>query len=147
MSQSYFLFIVAAAALPIAGCTINASDHNCGSVGDSCWDDEGCGAGLACGDDDTCETGPSGAGGGGGAQGCMSHAECNNGFFCDDGVCLPGSIPCADLPDETACAQRNDCEPVYAGVNCSCGANCQCEPGQAGCVCESFEYFACATAN
>jgi hypothetical protein len=32
---------------------------------------------------------------------------------------------------------------VYAGVSCSCGPDCHCVGGEAGCICESFEFFRC----
>ena len=34
-------------------------------------------------------------------------------------------------------------KPSLAGVDCSCGQGCECQPGEPGCVCQSFEFFHC----
>lgn len=79
---------------------------------------------------------------------CNCDAECGEGLTCDEvlGTCVPGEDPpltCADILAEAECVARADCEPIYAGVNCSCGAGCECQGGEPGCVCESFEFHAC----
>ena len=78
---------------------------------------------------------------------CTNDAECAAGQLCDLGTstCVPdpGPAACADVAGAQACIDRPDCEPVYAGVNCSCGPGCECAGGEPGCVCESFEFFKC----
>lgn len=105
----------------------------------SCDDGPGSGAG-----------GTTGGGAGGGAGGsattsCTEDADCDLGSHCDAELetCVAGPLACEDLTDEDACALRLDCEPVYAGIDCSCGPDCTCIGGEAGCVCEGFEFFAC----
>lgn len=113
--------------------------------------------------------GSTGQGGGGGSVTCADHADCEagsyceaelcvpsatcdeqtdcgEGFVCDDALatCIPGIAACEDLETEAACSARSDCEPVYAGIDCSCGPDCTCIGGEPGCVCESFEFFACS---
>jgi len=80
--------------------------------------------------------------GGGSAGGCQSDADCEAGEICrTDGSC---EVPlCSELNDEAGCVERSDCEAVYAGIDCSCGPDCTCTAGEAGCVCESFEFFKC----
>ena len=73
---------------------------------------------------------------------CIDDAACDIGEICSElGSCI---LPdCGDIGGEAACVSRFDCEPVYAGVDCGCGPDCACEPGQTGCVCDSFEFFRC----
>lgn len=82
---------------------------------------------------------------------CAADPECGDGFTCDEALasCVPGEDPppaCQELASEAACSARSDCRPVYAGVDCSCGAGCECKAGEAGCVCKSFEFFRCEAA-
>lgn len=77
---------------------------------------------------------------------CADESECQAGFNCDAdrSTCTPATgETCAELADEALCAERTDCTVVYAGVSCSCGANCECVGGEPNCVCESFEFFRC----
>ncbi len=77
---------------------------------------------------------------------CAEEKECDLGTNCDKSValCLPADEEtCGELSDEAACVARTDCEPVFAGVNCSCGPDCSCIGGAPGCVCDSFEFFRC----
>jgi hypothetical protein len=79
---------------------------------------------------------------------CASDAECGAGLTCDESLqsCVPGEDPppaCDALKTEAECSERADCTPVYAGVDCTCGAGCECQAGQPGCVCASFEFFRC----
>ena len=77
---------------------------------------------------------------------CEDESSCDPGFNCDEDllVCLPADQErCSELEDDDACAERDDCESVYAGVDCSCGPECTCMGGEPGCVCESFEFFKC----
>jgi hypothetical protein len=83
--------------------------------------------------------------GGNDTASCTGDADCNAGSYCDVELetCVPGVAACEDLSDESACAARLDCEPIYAGIDCSCGPDCACVGGEPGCVCEGFEFFAC----
>jgi hypothetical protein len=77
---------------------------------------------------------------------CAEERDCAPGYNCDAGSrqCLPSEQEtCGELTSEQACNNRRDCAPVYGGINCSCGADCECVGGEPGCVCESFEFFAC----
>jgi len=81
---------------------------------------------------------------------CDAEQDCEPGFNCDyeAAVCVPADAEtCAELTTEEACTNRNDCTPIYAGVNCSCGADCECVGGEPGCICESFEFFVCRVAE
>lgn len=77
---------------------------------------------------------------------CEAERDCEPGFNCDLEAqsCLPADAEtCAELLDAESCTTRADCTPIYAGVNCSCGADCECVGGEPGCICESFRFFAC----
>lgn len=81
---------------------------------------------------------------------CDSEDDCAPGENCDysAGVCAPADAEtCGELASEVSCTNRLDCTPIYAGTNCSCGADCECVGGEPGCVCEAFEFFACAAAE
>jgi hypothetical protein len=80
---------------------------------------------------------------------CAQERDCAPGYNCDLGQhqCLPADQEtCGELDTELACTNRKDCTPVYGGINCSCGNNCECHGGEPGCVCESFQFFVCQTA-
>jgi hypothetical protein len=64
-------------------------------------------------------------------------------------TCTPPAPPleCPDIASEAECFDRDDCVTVYAGINCTCGPDCSCTGFEAGCVCESFEYFGCDYAD
>src|SRR5262245_43498740 len=53
------------------------------------------------------------------------------------GVVEPPPPPpmCTELASESACSEREDCAPIYAGTDCSCGPDCTCIGGEPGCVC------------
>jgi hypothetical protein len=101
------------------------------------------------------DSGQAGAGGSGPSAAptlapCSKEADCAPGFNCDltRGKCTPSdSETCPELADEAACGARPGCKVVYAGVHCSCGPDCHCIGGEAGCICESFEYFRCEPAS
>lgn len=94
-------------------------------------------------------TGASGgsAGGTGSASSvpCENESDCDPGFNCDYdvGLCSPADAETCEELSEDACGTRTDCEVIYAGVDCSCGAGCECQGGEPGCVCDSFEFFRC----
>jgi len=102
----------------------------------------------------------SGANGGAGAEAgapepvvtvppCEKERDCAPGYNCDleQQQCLPADQEtCGELDSELACTNRKDCTPVYGGINCSCGTNCECHGGEPGCVCESFQFFICQDA-
>ena len=85
---------------------------------------------------------------------CQSDPDCGDGLTCDEpsNTCVPGEDPpppppaCSDITAEADCLARVDCVPVYTGVNCSCGPDCVCHGVEPNCVCERFDYFACALA-
>lgn len=77
---------------------------------------------------------------------CVEERDCPRGFNCDTErkECLPAEAEtCPELSTEAVCDNRNDCMAIYAGINCSCGADCTCKGGEPGCVCESFQFFSC----
>lgn len=88
----------------------------------------------------------SSAGKGGVPVSCVEERDCPRGFNCDyeRKQCVAADAEtCPELSTESVCDNRNDCMSIYAGLNCSCGANCECVGGEPGCVCQSFEFFAC----
>lgn len=102
--------------------------------------------------------GSSGSGGSGGtpeppeppATPCEAERDCDAGFNCnvEAGECQPADAEtCAELVTEAECGERTDCIPIYGGINCSCGADCECQGGEPGCICESFEYLVCRPAE
>ena len=81
---------------------------------------------------------------------CSKEEDCEPGFNCDftRGKCTPTDAEtCGELVHEASCSVRSDCKEVYAGVNCSCGPDCHCVGGEAGCICERFEFFRCEPAD
>lgn len=81
---------------------------------------------------------------------CEKERDCDAGFNCNFDVneCQSAEAEtCGELESEAECADRTDCIAVYGGVNCSCGADCECQGGEPGCICESFEYFVCRAAE
>lgn len=79
---------------------------------------------------------------------CEAETDCEPGFNCDfdAGVCAPADAETCGELSESACTERADCTPIYAGTNCSCGADCECMGGEPGCICESFQFFMCTAA-
>lgn len=78
---------------------------------------------------------------------CEDESSCDPGFNCDPerSLCMPADLErCSELTDEAACAERSDCISRYAGIDCSCGPDCTCMGGEPNCVCERFEFHACA---
>jgi hypothetical protein len=169
LMNTRLLIITALATFNLAACTIQnweGGTQEPGTEGGPCADTTDCDPGLiceglVCADPDAeaiCDGGhgaADGTGGGladggndpgqGGADAepnCIGDADCAAGELCTpEGLC---AIPtCADIDDEASCLDRSDCEAVYAGVDCSCGQGCECQAGEAGCVCESFEFFRC----
>jgi hypothetical protein len=61
------------------------------------------------------------------------------------GIVEPPPPPpeCIELATEEACTERDDCTPLYAGTDCSCGPDCTCIGGEPGCVCETYGYLVC----
>lgn len=77
---------------------------------------------------------------------CTDERDCPRGFNCnyERRECVATDAEtCPELVTESACDNRKDCMSIYAGINCSCGADCECVGGEPGCVCQSFEFFAC----
>lgn len=82
---------------------------------------------------------------------CVADVDCAEALTCDEarGTCIPGEDPlptCEELGSQEQCLARADCIPVYTGINCSCGPDCVCQGVEPNCVCERFDYFACAPA-
>ena len=77
---------------------------------------------------------------------CERERDCDAGYNCNlethecEGA---AEETCGELETEAACTHRSDCTPIYGGTNCSCGADCECQGGEPGCICESFEFFVC----
>lgn len=81
---------------------------------------------------------------------CDDERDCSAGYNCnfDRNECEAADAEtCGELATESACTQRRDCVPIYGGTNCSCGADCECQGGEPGCICERFEYFVCRPAE
>lgn len=77
---------------------------------------------------------------------CAKESDCERGFNCDyerKECVAAGAETCAELSSEADCDHRNDCVSIYAGTDCSCGAECTCIGGEPGCVCQSFAFFTC----
>lgn len=77
---------------------------------------------------------------------CNAERDCDAGFNCnlELGECQPADAEtCGELETEPECSERSDCIAVYGGIDCSCGADCECQGGEPGCICESFEYLVC----
>jgi hypothetical protein len=77
---------------------------------------------------------------------CEDERDCDAGFNCDleTHECVAADAEtCPELKSESACTNRRDCVPIYGGINCSCGQDCECMGGEPGCICESFDFFAC----
>ncbi len=91
--------------------------------------------------------GASGAAGASAAGGFGGHIPADASMAGASGAADAGAIACEDLDEESSCSARSDCEPVYAGVDCSCGPDCTCIGGTPGCICESFEFHACEAAS
>lgn len=169
------LLLVSSTVLLFGGCHMMSSDGHsctmCGSQGGvtsgACSSDKDCGSGEKCNAEKTCvptnQPAPckddvqcaQGAycdaiqGRCVASAACTTEVDCAEGFNCDSArsTCAPSAAPtCGELDAEAECLQRSDCAPVYAGVGCSCGADCTCKGGEPGCVCESFEFFRCAQA-
>lgn len=158
--------------LGLVGCTIERYDDDCDDYGDDYGDDGGrghgaaasggksatAGAGNASSSAGTASSAGTTSAGGSAAQGaaagtgapppepCTEERDCAPGYNCDASSqqCLPSEQEtCGELASEQACSNRRDCVAVYGGLNCSCGADCECQGGEPGCVCETFEFFAC----
>jgi len=84
------------------------------------------------------------------SEGCDEERDCQRGFNCDLDAhqCVAADAEtCPELATEAACSNRRDCLPIYAGIGCSCGQDCQCQGGEPGCVCDSFAFAACESAG
>lgn len=81
---------------------------------------------------------------------CERERDCDAGYNCnlETHECeAAAEETCGELETEAACTHRSDCTPIYGGTNCSCGADCECQGGEPGCICESFEFFVCRAAE
>jgi hypothetical protein len=77
---------------------------------------------------------------------CAQESDCARGYNCDSRrqECVEAAAEtCPELMSEADCDNRNDCMSIYAGINCSCGPECECVGGEPGCVCQSFAFFNC----
>jgi hypothetical protein len=144
--------------LGLGGCSIERYDGDCDADFDHPDAVAGSGArsGHAGSASSTAGSSTSGGDGSGGVSGsggntvapsaCDEEGDCDPGFNCDLDAheCVASDAEtCAELETEAACTNRRDCVPIYGGINCSCGQDCECKGGEAGCICESFDFFAC----
>jgi hypothetical protein len=143
--------VMAGVCLAIAtACNIESHE---GDVNDSCGDAGAAGQSAATGggSGDGGSAGGAGAtanggnGGSGGGSGSGSGGSAAAAGRAGAAGAAGGSTPptCADWTTELECVAQTGCEPVYAGVDCSCGADCACVGGEPNCVCSSFEFFEC----
>jgi hypothetical protein len=119
-----------------SGCIIDHTDGTAGYSGETYYSSNNCATGGTTSTGGTSTGGNDDAGGGTGDAG-------------DAGVVTPPPPPptCAELQAEAACKLRSDCQPIYAGTDCSCGPNCTCFDGVEGCTCEHFAYFTCVASD
>jgi hypothetical protein len=74
---------------------------------------------------------------------CVTNNDCPLGTLCStSGRCVLAA--CADLTTEAACLARQDCLPIYAGMNCVDMQGRQCNPGDTNCVCATYSFAVCA---
>jgi hypothetical protein len=146
------------------GC-FECDDDGCRPIEGACESDGDCPEGLTC-DLERATCVPAEPGGCGGGPACAPDEACNALALCvpcEDASCVPCELAaechvpgeictpdfvCAPPPcqwlDETACATRADCIPVYGGTDCKDPNGGQCVGGQPGCVCASYGFVACA---
>lgn len=72
---------------------------------------------------------------------CAVDAHCPAGSICAEGVCQ--ALTCADFDTEGACLAREDCKPVYSGVDCVDASGGECTSGDTDCTCASFAFALC----
>jgi hypothetical protein len=133
------LFIGPIALLALtSGCIIDHTDGSAGYGGDTYYYSNDCSSGGSANSGGTTSAGGGVNANGGGAGGAGAEAGAA-------GAPAPPPPPptCAELPDEVTCELRADCQPIYAGTDCSCGPNCTCFDGAEGCTCEHFGYVTC----
>jgi hypothetical protein len=141
----------------LGGCSIERYDGDC----DADFTDPVTGSGARSGHAGSSASGSAGSsasgsdgsgavsGSGGNAvvpSACDDERDCDPGFNCDLDAheCVASDAEtCGELDTEAACTNRRDCVPTYGGIDCSCGQDCECKGGEPGCICESFEFFAC----
>jgi hypothetical protein len=131
------LFIGPIALLALtSGCIIDHTDGSAGYGGETYYYSSNCSTGG------TTSTGATSTGG-------TSDGSGGNGEAGDTATVTPPPPPptCAELADEAACKIRTDCQPIFAGTDCSCGPNCTCFDGAEGCTCEHFAYFTCVASD
>jgi hypothetical protein len=130
--------------VPLGACNLYFYEDNeneppcegdaCDTEPDGCYDDYGCNV------DETCVSGT-----------CVSNQdECPgvdvdcppgtvktcplNGCEADCTCELPDPVACSTLP-ESACIERNECTPLYQGVDCICDDQ--------GCTCNDWDFSSC----
>jgi hypothetical protein len=137
--------VMAGVCLAIAtACNIESHE---GDVNEACGDAGAAGQSAATGGGggDGGSAGATASGGSAGASGSGSGGSAGGSGSSGAAGAAGGGIPptCADWTTELECVAQTGCEPVYAGVDCSCGADCACVGGEPNCVCSSFEFFEC----
>jgi hypothetical protein len=164
MTKSIGYVVACCCLLGLGACSIERyDDDECDPDFEHPDQDTGSGARAGRAGSGATGTAGSSAGGSGGADGvsgsggvtpvpstCEEERDCDAGFNCDLEAheCVASDAEtCPELESEAACSNRRDCVPVYGGINCSCGQDCECKGGEPGCICESFDFFACQAAE
>jgi hypothetical protein len=86
------------------------------------------------GSDSGGSAGSAGTAGSGPSTTCELERDCPRGYNCDleQHECVRADAEtCPELESEAACTNRRDCVPIYGGINCSCGQDCECKGGDA----------------
>lgn len=97
-----------------------------------CYSDNECGMNERCNAAEVCQPPPGCGSGSGDSNGLIDCSVCY-------GYCVPDQPPaaCDTLDSEAECIGRNDCSPLYEGINCDC------DPSNPTCTCQQWQYVGC----